>query len=170
MHITRIDPANMLGNSGRRIEELENYLRHTSSRLRSDMPDFHRLVLLSARADGERIPKIGFVGNDSHIRHVMEGRFGGGYNSAIRNQDPRFDQAVAAGFAQAAKGHPVFEHVELEVTPPGALKPIVASYYRAISLIEIGPVKTLVNLTLPTFDVLDLGHQFRPDREYHQLS
>ncbi|POF32425.1 hypothetical protein [Roseibium marinum] len=151
MHIKRIDPANMKGLSGQYIQELEAFLKHTSGVLRPGMPLFDRVVFTSTRADGDHIPKIGYVGKGSYIQDVMSGQFGADFASAIRNQDPRFDAAVAGGFARAAQGHRVCELVEMEVTPPGALKGIPVSYYRFIDRLWLGaPSPVLVNLTLPT--------------------
>lgn len=151
MHIKRIDPANMKGLAGERIQELEAFLKHTSGHLQPDMPLFERVVFTSSRADGDHIPKIGYVGKSSYIKDVMSGQFGPDFAAAIRNQDPKFDAAVAGGFARAAQGVRVCELVEMEVTPPGATTSIPVSYYRLIDRLWLGaPSPVLVNLTLPS--------------------
>ncbi|WP_305985227.1 hypothetical protein [Roseibium sp. MMSF_3544] len=151
MHIKRVDPANMKGLAGQQIQDLDAFLRHTSGTFRPDMPLFHRVVFTSINASGDHIPQIGYVGKESYIKEIMEGQFGSDFASAIRNQDPRFDEAVAGGFARAAQGDRVFELVEMEVTPPGALQNIPVSYYRLIERLWLGtPHPVLVNLTLPT--------------------
>ncbi|MBG6210802.1 hypothetical protein [Roseibium album] len=151
MHIKRVDPANMTGLAGQHIQELDAYLRQTDGAFRPDMPQFNRVVFTSIKASGDHIPQIGYVGKNSYIKEVMEGQFGSDFASAIRNQDPQFDQAVAGGFARAAQGDRVFELVEMEVTPPGALTNIPVSYYRLIERLWLGtPQPVLVNLTLPT--------------------
>ncbi|WP_434052460.1 MAG: hypothetical protein RDA78_24915 [Roseibium sp.] len=151
MHIKSVDPANMRGLAGQHIQELEAFLRATDGSFRPDMPQFHRVVFTSIAANGDHIPQIGYVGQSSYIKEVMEGQFGSDFASAIRSQDPKFDQAVAGGFARAAQGDRVFELVEMEVTPPGALTNIPVSYYRLIERLWLGtPKPVLVNLTLPT--------------------
>lgn len=151
MHIKRVDPANMQGLAGDYIRELEAFLRHTGSVFQSHMPQFHRVVFTSAAADGDHIPQIGYVGKESYIKNVMEGHFGSDIASAIRHQDPAFDRAVAGGFARATQGDRVFELVEMDVAPPGALTHLPVSYYRYIEKLWLGtPKPVLVNLTLPT--------------------
>ncbi|MEM9634834.1 MAG: hypothetical protein AAGA50_26120 [Pseudomonadota bacterium] len=151
MHIKHIDPANMKGLAGQYIQELDAFLRHTDGVFRPNIPVFDRLVFTSSTASGDHIPQIGYVGNRSYIKEVMEGQYGGDFASVIRNQDPQFDTVVAGGFARAAQGDRVFELVEMEVTPPGALASVPVSYYRLIDRLWLGtPSPVLVNLTLPT--------------------
>lgn len=168
MQTMSIDPANMTGESGRKIELLDRFMRHTSNQFRQDIPLFDRIVLLSSKADGDHIPKIGHIGEASHINDVMNGRFGSNAAEAIRNQDPEFDRAVAGGYARASGGHPVFEFVELEITPPGfsGARPIVASYHRAIWKMSFYGRPTLVNLTLPCVDFRIPSPQSQPGEGY----
>ena len=166
MHIKRIDPANMEGWAGRYIQELDDFLRHTSGVFNPRIPLFDRLVFTSATASGDHIPQIGYVGRTSYIKQVMEGQFGADFASSIRSQDPQFDQAVAGGFARASQGDRVFELVEMEVTPPGALTGVPVSYYRLIDRLWLGtPRPVLVNLTLPTTAQFH-EHQFLLDKEH----
>lgn len=165
MQIKRVDPSNMKGLAGQHIQELEEFLRATDGTFRPDMPQFQRVVFTSIAANGDHIPQIGYVGQSSYIKDVMEGQFGSDFASAIRTQDPKFDQAVAGGYARAAQGDRVFELVEMEVTPPGALTNIPVSYYRLIDRLWLGtPKPVLVNLTLPTSAQFH-EHLFLQDRE-----
>ncbi len=155
MHIGRVDPTCIRGDAGERIRALADWLKHVDGNFRPDAPYFDRLVITSAKADGDHIPKIGYVGKSSHIKRIMEGQHGADLAAAIRSQDPNFDKVVAGGFARAAEGAIVSELVEMEVTPPGFLRPIQTSYYRFIARLNMGqPV--LINLTLPE------PHRFQP--------
>lgn len=168
MHTTPILPANIKGNAGAKIQTIYDWVKHTDGRFQSGIPGFQHLVLTSANADGDHIPEIGYVGHRSHIKEVMEGQYGRDVAAAIRHCDPRFDQAVAIGFARAAGGDIVSEHMEMDVTPPGALKPIPWSWYRFICKIRIGDTPMLLNLTLPTPDQIH-RHLSVPDKEYRRV-
>ncbi|SHM02443.1 hypothetical protein [Roseibium suaedae] len=150
MLIRPIDPANMKGLAGRRIEDLSRFLDHSSGLFRADIPDFASAVLLSANANGDRIPDIGYVGAQSYVKKLLEGNSNVDFASKVRAQDSEFDRAAAAGFAIAAEGHPVCELVETEVSLPGFRNRIAISYYRLICPMNFAGKRLLINLSLPT--------------------
>lgn len=132
MHISAVDIGNIRGKAGDDLRSLDHFWTHTNGVFRPDMPLFNRQLWYEGKADGEHIPKMGYLGRKSFIREIMAGQFGDDYSSSIRNQDPRFDRSVAAGFVPAAEGHTVAERIEIEVTPPGFIKPFYVEYYRLI--------------------------------------
>lgn len=139
MKITRIDPANMKGFAGQEIRELNDYWNHTQGVLDSRLPFAKSQLWYRAEADGQTLPKMGYLGPESFLTQVMEGQFGDDYSNSVRNQDPKFDQAVSAGFMPAIDGHTVAERIEMEVTPPGHLKPYFVDYYRLIRRFQLSP-------------------------------
>ena len=169
MLIRPVLPANLKGAAGAQIDQLHAWWREANGGMRPDIPLFSQLVLLSPDADGEHIPDIGFVGRDSFIHEIMDGRFGVDHADAIRNADPTFDQAVAAGYAAASTGRAICDEVEMEVTPPGRTKRLHVAYYRLIMPVQFAPrTFALVNLTLPR-DEWRATH-IRQDKVHHLAS
>ena len=150
MLIRPIDPANMKGLAGRRIEEMSRYLDQNNGLFRADIPDFASAVLLSSKACGDRIPDIGYVGAQSYVKKLLEGSSGVDFASKVRAQDSEFDREAAVGFAKAAEGQSVCELVETEVSLPGFRNRIEISYYRLICPLTFGGNRLLINLSLPT--------------------
>lgn len=140
MKITKIDPANMKGSAGEHIRELNDYWNQANSILDARLPGAKSQLWYRAEADGQTLPKMGYLGPESFLTQVMEGQFGDDYSNSISNQDPKFEQAVSAGFMPAIDGHVVSERIEMEVTPPGHLKPYFVDYYRLIRRFQLSPM------------------------------
>lgn len=150
MLIRSINPANMKGLAGQRIEDLSRFLDGSGGLFRADIPDFASAVLLSSKALGDRIPDIGYVGSKSYVKKLLEGSSGVDFAGKVRAQDSEFDRAAAVGFAVAAEGYSVCELVETEVSLPGFRSKIEISYYRLIRPINFAGNRLLINLSLPT--------------------
>jgi len=138
MQITKFEPANIPGTAGDMIRNLNGYWRDQNGIFRSGMPHSNSLLLYVNWADGENLPKMGYLGKKSFLNEIMEGQFGEDYSASVQNQDPRFYQTAAAGFVEASKGHMVADRIEMEVTPPGHLKPYPVDYFRIIRRFQIG--------------------------------
>ncbi|MBD8890044.1 hypothetical protein [Roseibium litorale] len=169
MLIRPIDPANMKGSAGRRIEEMSRFLEQSNGLFRTDIPDFASAVLLSSRACGDRIPDIGYVGAQSYVKKLLEGSSGVDFASKVRAQDSEFDRAAAAGFAKAAEGKSICELVETEVSLPGFRNRIEISYYRLICPLNFGGKQLLINLSLPT-PYCQISRQLERDTVYLALN
>ena len=160
MYIQHIDPGNMRGRAGEAISNLHDYFRSVNGVFRSDIPTVKKSVIFSAAASGEIVPKINYVGSKSLINQYMQGQWGTDYAQAIRNADPKYEHAVAKGFAEAAEGHIVTERVQMEVTPPCAIQPVYVSYLRIVAKLTMPPIwrpvpiERLFCFTFPTDDLV----------------
>ena len=140
MHIATIDPENISDHCGQHIRSLNGYWKKHNGIFRSDIPLHRSLLHYRCEADGENLPQMGYLGPDSFLNQVMEGRFGNDYSKSVEAQDPRFGKAVSAAFVRAAAGELVADRITMEVTPPGHLKPYPVDYFRVIRRFQIGVI------------------------------
>ena len=140
MHIGSIDPANVRDTCGEQLRTIEGFWKKQNGLFRADIPLHQSLLHYQCKADGENLPKMGYLGPDSFLNQVMEGQFGEDCSKSVQAQDENFYRTAAAGFVQAAAGHLVADRIEMEVTPPGHLKPYPVDYYRIIRRFQIGTI------------------------------
>ena len=156
MHIGTVDPANIKDACGDQLRLIDGYWKKRGGLFTGDMPLHKSLLHYQCKADGENLPKMGYLGKESFLNQVMEGQFGRDYSKSVQAQDENFCRTAAAGFVQAAAGHLVADRIEMEVTPPGHLKPYPVDYYRIIRRFQVGvrglrtPVYVLSVLVTPT--------------------
>ena len=154
MQIKRIDPANMRGRAGVQIQELNGYWTKQNGILTREAPLLKKQLWYDCDADGESLPEITHHGEHAFINEIMRGRFGSDFAASVNHYDPNFVRAVSEAFPEAAEGSPVFDRVQMEVTPPGFARPLFVDYYRSIRKVQIPfaghSVDCLSVLVLPT--------------------
>ncbi|WP_395175028.1 hypothetical protein [Roseibium alexandrii] len=138
MHITPIDPGNMPGRAGERVQALDGYWTKRNGLLTRDVPFSQQQLWCKSGGDGETPPQMMFKGPESFLHQIMEGKFGNDYTASVVAQDPRFARTIAAGYPIASSGYTVAEKLELEVNPPGSFKPVFVEYYRLMRRFQIG--------------------------------
>lgn len=132
MYIEMVDPANMRGCAGRKIQSLDNYWKKRNGIFTRGVPSFRSQLWYDCVADGSTLPDITYLGDGAFINEIMRGQFGSDFATSVNHYDPRFVTAVSEAFPQAAEGFPVTDRVQMEVTPPGFGRPLFVDYYRYI--------------------------------------
>jgi hypothetical protein len=138
MHIATLDPANMTGHAGERIQALDGHWTKRNGLFTREMPFDQQQLWFRTGGDGETPPSMIYKGAQSFLHQIMAGQFGADYTASVVAQDPRFARTIAAGYPVASSGYTVAEKLELEVYPPGSLKPTYVEYYRLMRRIQIG--------------------------------
>lgn len=173
MHITPIDPANMAGRAGERIQALDGHWTKQNGLFTREMPLLQQQLWCKTGGDGETPPQMIHKGSQSFLHQIMAGKFGNDYTASLVAQDPRFAKTIAEGYPIASRGYTVAELLELEVTPPGSSTPVYVEYYRLMRRIQIGftglrtPVYATSVYVTPTDDWLSL---FSRSTERHFVS
>lgn len=154
MHIQSIDPANMRGHAGSLIQDLDGYFEKRNGVFSRKIPSFRDQLWYRCEADGLHLPTMAYKGENCFLNEIMCGKFGEDYAASVRHQDPKFARAAAGAFPQAAEGFPVYDRVQMEVTPPGFTRPRYVDYYRSIRRFRLPvfgrPIEFLSVLVVPT--------------------
>ncbi|EFO28815.1 hypothetical protein TRICHSKD4_4624 [Roseibium sp. TrichSKD4] len=147
MQITRIDPLSIRGIEGEIIGKFDRYMNYSNSEFGTVIPYFNKLVLTSSECDGEHVPQIGHVGNQSHIKRLLESTLYLDLAAELRERDPNFEKAAAVAFAKARETT-VCELVQMEVSLPGFRSTTEVRWYRYIRPIQFSRTLLLADLTL----------------------